>query len=167
MPPPAGEAAARPPRAFATATEQVLGWIANTVPGGPPPILPVLPPNERTNIIAILGRDIVLYDDDTEAVSESKHNVAYAKQMLRQYLADGGTPEDFLGYYHAGLAEAHREWREAQGGVTELLRAGDAEGAVRLYMERDAALRGRGIQPIHLPPALRPLLEEMGKGEAR
>ncbi|MCL2104218.1 MAG: hypothetical protein FWH21_04085, partial [Kiritimatiellaeota bacterium] len=152
----------RPPSAFSTATEQVLGWIANTVPGAPPPILPALPPGERENIAAILDRDIVLYADDSDRAAESKHNVAHAKQLLKRYLAEGGTPEDFLGYYHNALAEAHREWREAQRGVVELQRAGDEEGAVTFYLEQNAALGERGIKPVILPPALRHLL---GEGE--
>jgi len=149
---------------FSTATEQVLGWIASSVPGNPPPILPVLPPHERAGIAAILERDIVLEDGDSEAATESKYNVAHAKQVLRQYLADGGTPEAFLAHYHGALAEAHREWREAQGGVAARYAAGDAEGAVSFYLEQGAALREKGIKPLVLPPQLRGLLGP-GDGE--
>ena len=158
------EAPARPRRVFSTATEQVLGWIASSVPGNPPPILPVLPPHERAGIAAILERDIVLEDGDSEAATESKYNVAHAKQVLRQYLADGGTPEAFLAHYHGALAEAHREWREAQGGVAARYAAGDAEGAVSFYLEQGAALREKGIKPLVLPPQLRGLLGP-GDGE--
>jgi hypothetical protein len=149
----------KPKPIFSTTTEQVISWIANTVPGNTPPPLIKLPVTERTNIVSILNSDIVLYDEDSDKVVEIKYNVAYAKQMLKDYLAKGGKTEDFLAYYHKELWSSHNEWRESQKKVIELQKAGDGEGAVKYFMEQNKVLQAKGIKPVMLPPALNHLIK--------
>ncbi len=149
----------KPPRLFSTTTEQVISWIANTVPGNTPPPLIQLPITERTNIVAILNSDILLYDEDSEKVVEIKYNVAHAKQMLKDYLAKGGKTEDFLAFYHKELWSSHNEWRETQKKVLDLHKAGDGEGAVKYFMEQNKVLQAKGIKPVMLPPALNHLIK--------
>jgi hypothetical protein len=143
----------KPTPVFKSGTEQVLSWITNTRLGDAPPPLPNLPVFD--NMEAILNSDIVLYDDDSKNVEEIKYNVAHAKQMLKTYIAQGGSPQDFLKYYHNELRKAHNEWMEAQKQGMELYRAGDEKGALTYYEEQNKALQDRGIKPLVIPPKLR------------
>ena len=79
---------------------------------------------------------------------EGKANVAYAKQLLKEYIKEGGTPEDFLTYYHSELTAAFNEWRTAQKYAGDLVRAGDDAGAVRYIEEQNKNLAAKGIRPI-------------------
>lgn len=155
------------PRLFSTTTEQVISWIANTIPGSTPPPLPRLPVNESTNIVAILNSDIPLYDDDSEKIVEIKFNVAHAKQLLKEYLAQGGKAEEFLTYYHKELWSSHKEWRDAQKQVLDLQKTGDEEGAVKYYQEQSKVLQGKGIKPIMLPPSLSHLLPKEAENKTK
>jgi len=136
-------------RAFASGTEQIIGWLVNTRLGDPPPPLPRLAQSE--DIGKILESDIAVFDDDSEEAFAAKANVAYAKQVLRSYLAGGGTVETFLGHYQEQLVEASREWRAAQSNAARLLREGEP-GEAELYVEEEnQRLAEKGIKPIALP----------------
>ena len=117
-----------------------------------PPLLR-LPPHE--NIAEILERDIAVYDEDSPRTVEEKANVAYAKQLLKEYLAQGGDPEDFLGYYHGTLKQAFEERQAAQKYTMDLLRAGDKKGAEEYMTRKNAELGERGILPLKIPAFMR------------
>ena len=153
--PPATEEPAtnKPAPVFKTGTEQVISWIANTRLGDAPPPLPNLPLKE--NIAAILNKDVLLYDDDSKQVEDIKYNVANAKQMLKDYIAKGGDPQEFLAYYHTELKNAHSEWMKSQKQVIELHQAGDAKATLAYIEEQNKALQAKGIKPLIIPPALR------------
>lgn len=142
-----------PARVFKTGTEQIISWIANSRLGNPPPPLPLLPPGD--DIAAILNSDIILYDDDSEDIENVKVNVAYMKQLLKEYLAQGGKAQDFLSYYHTELWKAHTEWRESQQQLMELYKAGDTQGAREYAEQQSRVLQDKGIKPLVVPPALR------------
>jgi len=142
-----------PARVFRTGTEQIISWIANSQLGNPPPPLPILPPGD--DIAAILNSDIILYDDDSEDIENAKVNVAYMKQLLKEYLAQGGKAQDFLSYYHTELWKAHTEWRESQLKLMELYKAGDLQGAREYAEQQSQVLHDKGIKPLVVPPALR------------
>lgn len=135
-----------PLRHLSSGTEQVISMIVNTRLGNPPPLLLRLPKGE--NIAEILDRDIVLYDDDSDKMIEAKTNVAYAKQLLKEYIQEGGKPEDFIEYYHSELTAAFNEWRTAQKYATDLIRAGDDAGALRYIEAQNKILSAKGIRPV-------------------
>lgn len=137
-----------PPRLYHSGTEQVIGWLANTTPGGMPPLLPRL--NPREDISVILTNDIAIREDDNAATVAAKENLAYAKQALKEYLAEGGTPDMFLNAYHDHLRVAFDEWRNAQRYASELVKAGEQEAAVRFVEEQNRVFAAKGIRPIRL-----------------
>jgi hypothetical protein len=143
----------RPRQSFTSGSEQVIATVMNTRLGRRPPPLFNLPMAE--DIGKVLDRDIVLYDDDDERAVEAKANVAHAKQLLKEYIRDGGRPEDFLRHYHGILQEAYEEWNTAQRHVLALLLEG-RQGEAELYAEdQTRTFAERGIQPVNIPPNFR------------
>jgi len=141
--------------AFATATEQMISMVFNTVPGNMPPILPRLTATE-SNVLAILNRDIVLNDEDSARVTDAKVNVAYAKQELKKYMEQGGKPADFFEHYIRQLIEFYRERTTAQQKLNQLMKIEDVEGAIMHVEKANKALTEKGIRPLVIPIKLSP-----------
>lgn len=141
------------PPAYKSGAEQVLNMIMNKQLGDVPPPLPTLHPSERTNIVAILSRDIIVYDEDSEKSLQQKANVAQAKQLMKDYIAKGGTPEEFLRYFRDELATAHKEWLTTQKTLMELSKT-DREAALKYAEEQGKILSEKGIKPLILPVGL-------------
>jgi hypothetical protein len=140
-------------RMFDSGTEQVISWIVNTKIGDMPPPLPNLPMKE--DIASILNRDIVLYDDDSDEKVDKKANVAHAKQLLKEFLVQGGKPEEFLSFFREELKKAHNEWKEAQLQTMSLYKQGNHPEALKYAEEQNKKLVEKGIKPIVLPSALK------------
>jgi len=142
-----------PQTGYSSGTERLINMIVNTQLGAPPPPLLMLPPGE--DIGKILESNILVFDDDDEKTQQEKENVAYAKQLLKAYLAEGGTTETFLKYYHGELTKAFEEWREAQKQMMGLLKAGDAKTAAEYLEAQNKVFEERGIRQIALPPGIK------------
>jgi hypothetical protein len=138
-----------PPTGFSSPTEALINMIVNTPLGSPPPSLPRVPPRE--DFAKIFETDILVYDEDDEQTVAAKINVAKAKEYLKEYLEQGGTPDGFLTYYHDELRAAHQEWMLARKQALDLIKAGDAEGALLYVQEQNRAFAERGIKPIVIP----------------
>ena len=138
-----------PPPPYSSATERVLNMIVNTRLGYPPPPLPILP--LTVNINEILARDIYLYDDDSPETAARKENVANAKLILKDHLAQGGTPEDFLRHYRKQLLDAYDEWREAQQQALSLLKSGDVKTATLYVEQQNKKFSEKGSRTLVLP----------------
>ncbi len=143
-----------PNTGYSSGTERLINMIVNTQLGAPPPPLPMLPPGENENIGKILESNILVFDDDDERTQQEKENVAYAKQLLKAYLAEGGTTETFLKYYHDELTKAFEEWRDAQKKMMALVKAGDAEVVAEYIEAQNKDFEERGIRQITLPPGI-------------
>jgi len=143
-----------PNTGYSSGTERLINMIVNTQLGAPPPPLPMLPPGENENIGKILESNILVFDDDDERTQQEKENVAYAKQLLKAYLAEGGTTETFLKYYHDELTKAFEEWRDAQKKMMDLVKAGEAEVAAEYIEAQNKDFEERGIRQIKLPPGI-------------
>ena len=142
----------KPQRYFSSGTEQIISGFANTKPGNPPPPLLNLPMGE--NVMEILKRDIVVYNEDNDHAVEIKENTARMKQALRDYIKEGGTPETFLAYYHNELAKDYNEWKSAQQHIVRLLQDGDMIGADSYAIEQNTKFKDRGIKSVVLPANL-------------
>ena len=92
-----------PPDGLTSGTERILNTMFTARLGGPPPPLLYFPPNEVTNLVAVLSRDIGVFDDDDEATLIKKENLAIIKQKLKEFLNEGGRPEDFMVFYPRGV----------------------------------------------------------------
>jgi hypothetical protein len=135
---------------YTSITERVINMIVNARPGLPPPPLIDLPPGE-TNIHKIIETNIILYETDDEDTAEQKANVAYAKQLLKEYLKEGGGTKDFLKYYHEQLNLTFEERSTAQKQFYDLIKAGDETKATEFYEAQNKTLSEKGICPLTLP----------------
>lgn len=142
-----------PPRKmFSTGVEQVISLIVNTRPGSPVP--PLLRLHSKENVMDILNRDIVLYEEDNELTAEKKANVAHAKQLMKDYIAQGGKPDEFLAFFHGELKKAHTEWREAQVQAVSLFKGDDQEAAQKYFEETNRTFTDKGMKPITKPAGI-------------
>lgn len=135
--------------AYKSGTEQIISMIVNAKPGYPPPPLPRI--HAREDVAKVLNTDILVYDEDTQASVERKANVAHAKQLMKEYLAQGGKAEDFLDFFHKELTSAFDEWKEAQRQTMELSRSGDQEAAVKFAEEQNKKFEQRGMRQVIVP----------------
>jgi len=135
-------------RIFTNATEQVLGWIVSKRLGDMPPPIPRLPPDEK--ILETLNSVIEIQEDDDEATSELKENVAYAKEEMRKFMQEGGTAQEFVRQYHQQLQKAHQEWLAEQREFLRL-RKEDPEKAMAYAEETNKRLAEKGIKPLMIP----------------
>ena len=140
-------------RTFATGTEQVMGWIFNTVPGDMPPILPQIPIFEEAHLTEILFNKNEIKDDDDERIVELKENVALAKKEMIKFIKEGGMPDEFLEYYRNILVDAHREFQSSQQEVFKMVKE-DPEGAAAYLEMVNERLSQKGIKHVKIPPKM-------------
>jgi hypothetical protein len=135
---------------FSSMAERNISMLINTPLGSmPPPILGKFPTNE--NLMAILERDIMVYDEDNEKMLQRKANVAVAKQMLKEFMAQGRTSSDFIDIFRKQLADAYKERKVHQDVITQLYRAGEYDAALKYAEEQNPALQAKNITPLHVP----------------
>ena len=144
-------------KSFDTNTERIISGFANTKRGYAPPPLLNLPMGE--NLMEILERDIVIYDDDDEKVQKAKENCAALKEELKKYIADGGTAENFLSWYHNELTKDFNTWKESQMYIVELMKQGMVTEADEYMAKANEALEKAGIRTVTIPENLRKLGE--------
>lgn len=145
-------------RIFKSSTEQVISGFANTKPGYPPPPIVRFPMGEDS--MSILEAPIEINDDDDDKTVEIKENCARLKEEIRQFIAEGGTAENYLIQYHNELSKDYEDWKSSQMYVVQLLKAGDLEEARRFADEANAELSARGVRNVKLPDNLVRQLEE-------
>ena len=149
---------ARPEQVFKTATEQVMSFIFNAEVGAMPPPLPTLPRNEMERIEEILNTPNLVKEGDSEEVAAQKQMLERAKQELKDYMAQGGTPAEFLRFYHEQLKKYYQERQDAQTLVMTMIRD-EPEVAGEFMKKVNQRLAERGIKAVHIP---KPFLERAG-----
>ena len=142
----------KPKRTYPTIAESVISGFANTRPGYPPPAMLRLPTAE--SIEEILDTPIEIMEDDDEATVALKENCARMKEEIKAYIADGGTAENFLLWYHNELTKDYNDWRASQQRIVQLLKDGELEEAERFAEEANADFAARGIRSVTLPQRL-------------
>ena len=149
---------ARPEQVFKTATEQVMSFIFNAEVGDMPPPLPTLPRHEMERIEEILNTPNVVKEGDSEDVAAKKQMLEQAKRELKDYMAQGGTPTEFLRFYHEQLKKYYQERQDAQKLVMTMIRD-EPEVAGEFMKKVNQRLAERGIKAVHIP---KPFLERAG-----
>jgi hypothetical protein len=137
---------------LSSGAERVLNMVFSSKLGAPPPPIFQIPFKESTNLIEILKRDIIVYDDDTQATIEWKENLAYAKNLLKEYIQQGGEVENFITYYQNELAKAFYERQELQQLYSELLKAGNTEMSDQYFTLANEELAKKGYLPLSRRP---------------
>ena len=137
-------------RLYRTGVEQVMDWIFTCEVGAPPPILPNLPQYERLHLAEILISDNPVKEGDSERAAAAKKLVEQAKKEFRDFIKEGGEPEDFLPYYHGQLVAAHEEWKMARNEVFETVR-NDPAIALDFAKKVNEKLTAKGIKNVVIP----------------
>ncbi len=148
----AGARTNQPPTGFSSRLDNAINLLVTTPMGMPPPPLLVIPPGE--DVKAALERSILVYDTDNPEKIEKKGAVAYAKQMIKDYIAQGGKPNDFIQYYHTQLLNAYEERKASQKIAMDLLKAGDKDGAALYVEEQNKKFTEKGYVPISIRSTL-------------
>jgi len=144
-----GDNTNRPFTGFTSRIDYAINQLASTQMGMPPPPLIFIPPGE--DVKAALERSILVFDTDTEATIEKKAAIAQAKQAMKDYIAQGGDPNEFTKFYHKQLLEASDEHRISQKTAMDLWKAGDKEGAALYIEEQNKKFAEKGYVPISIP----------------
>lgn len=138
---------------FNTGVEQVLSWIFTSRLGDTPPPLPHISPREKAHFAEILLNRVEVEEGDSEARAFAKESVQQAKDELKAFIKEGGTPEEFLEYYHGQLMSACQEWRMTQKEIFRTIR--EDPGVAKEYIrDVNARLAEKGIKPVTVPPGL-------------
>jgi hypothetical protein len=139
----------QPPTGFTSRIDYAINQLASTQMGMPPPPLIFIPPGE--DVKAALERSILVYDTDTDATIEKKAAIAQAKQAMKDFIAQGGNPNEFTNFYHKQLLEAAEERQGSQKMAMDLFRAGEKEAAALYIDEQNKKFAEKGYVPISIP----------------
>ncbi len=134
-----------------SAPERLLAAFAE--PGRPLGALNGKTPTEA-EFAAILREPIKITDDEFTESVDLKRIVTRIKSDLRQFIAAGGTAEEFVAELikRQKLEITYREKAEAR--LNEMLK-GDASKAYDFFLKANAQLQSMGIYPLPLPDSLR------------
>ena len=139
------------PALYRTGTEQLLDWVFFTKVGDiPPPPLAPIPPAELSRIGEILDTVNEPGEADDDTAAERKQIVDSAKAVLKEYLAEGGTVQDFLEHYRDELVLANQKRDAAYVAIQEALRTGDPVQTLKFVEEVNRLLEAEGINPVEL-----------------
>ena len=142
-------------RAFSTGLEQKLAAIFATELGAPPPLMPTkMSPVTYLRLQEILDAPNEILETDSERVVVAKQACAEAKKMMKEHIAAGGDPENFLESYYSLLKQASDEWKAAQMQLIETMRT-DPGLAATMESEINENFAARGIRPVKMPPKMK------------
>ncbi len=112
----------------------------------------------KDDIVKYLSSPIVINDNDSEDIVEKKIATAEMKELLKDYIKDGGNWEDFV----MELSNIKRNERmlqsQAISEIAKMLREGDEEGAQMYRARVDEFMKSKGYRGLKVP-------EKWGLGE--
>ena len=142
-------------RVFKTSLEQKLAMLFTTRLGAPPPPMPMtVTPVTLLHINEILDAPNPILEGDSPKAVAAKQAVEIVKKEMKDFLAKGGTPEEFLTHYYNQLKEAHDEWKASHFKLIETMKT-DPGLAPMVEQELNEALEAKGIRPVQMPPRLK------------
>lgn len=142
------------------ASDQILALATAENHGGVLPPLPGVGPNFKYAFAESLKKEIVVNEDDPDAVKALKERVKQARQEMLEAIAQGMTAEEVLAE-HRKMQEHNASMRmEAVKGLREYLDKGDAEGAKAYCAKVNEALDGMGMMRIELPRSQEEVIAE-------
>lgn len=145
---------------FDNASDQVLALVTADDPHGNAPPLPALGPGFENEFADSLKKEIVIDDNDSEAVKEVKERVKQARQAMLDAMGAGMSAQDVIAEHRKMVEENAAMRMDAVKGLREYLDKGDAEGA-REYLETmNKALDQMGIMRIEMPRSREEIIAE-------
>ena len=116
---------------------------------GAPPPMPGGVSNEA--FLESLKKEIVINDDDSEAVRELKQKVIDARAEVLEMVKEGSSLDDILAEHHKLAMENDEIRRECQQELKRLVDSGDMEGAQKYRDTMSLALSQMGIAELRMP----------------
>ena len=114
-------------------------------------------------IIAMLKEPVVFSTDDPEDVRQIKARVQTQKNIVMDFLNQGGTITDAIEQMCKAAGSERIEMRNDQIELNKLAQVGDTEAIQQFLTERNARRRELGLPELSLPEASRLKLEEQNK----
>lgn len=111
-------------------------------------------------IIAMLKEPVAFSTDDPEDVRQIKARVQAQKNIVLDFLNQGGTVADAIEQMCQAAGSERIEMRNDQIELNKLTQAGDAEAIQQFLTKRNARRRELGLPELSLPEASRLQLEE-------
>lgn len=111
-------------------------------------------------IIAMLKEPVAFSTDDPEDVRQIKARVQTQKNIVLDFLNQGGTVTDAIEQMCKAAGSERIEMRNDQIELNKLAQVGDAEAIQQFLTERNARRRELGLPELSLPEASRLKLEE-------
>lgn len=135
--------------------EQMIGL---ALPGGT--FIPfVLLNHTEQELNDMLAREVVINPDDSDEVKEKKQAVAEMKKIVAQYLADGGTFEEFVKEMHKYSKEERKLRTKGLVRIEDLIENGEIDAAREFLKQYNEILNENGFPAMRLPKKARALLE--------
>lgn len=111
-------------------------------------------------IIAMLKEPVVYDPDDPEDVKLIKARVQTQKNIVLDFLREGGTVTDAIEQMCQSAGKERIEMRSDQIELNKLVGEGDAQALKQFVAERNASRREIGLPELTLPNSIRLQLEE-------
>ncbi len=110
-------------------------------------------------IVAMLKEPVAFSTDDPEDVRQIKDRVQAQKNIVLDFLKQGGTVTDAIAQMCKAAGSERIDMRNDQIELNKLVKAGDVEAMQQFLKERNASRRELGLPELSLPEATRLQLE--------
>ena len=121
-----------------------------------------LPDNFEQDLLEALKEDIVVTEADTPEDERQKELVAWMKEDVRGFLADGGTVAGYMDALHERQVSGAELYNQARGILGDLIRDGGTEEILAAHKALNGELEAAGIAPLPLPAKVRPEMKMKG-----
>lgn len=114
-------------------------------------------------IVAMLKQPVAYDTSDPEDVRLIKMRVQAQKNIVLDFLRQGGTVTDAINQMCQSAGKERIEMRNDQIALNMLMKSGNSEAVHRFLEERNESRREAGLPELSLPSALQPQQEEQSK----
>ena len=134
-------------RTFKTGVEQLMSWVFSVEVGDMPMPIPPIGEEDRAQLASILASKNEIKEGDSKMAAFCKEQVDFAKEEMREFIKQGGDPDEFLQYYFNQLRHAFEFRNEAQQQYYDLLEE-DPELAEEFAKRVNKSFDEKGIKHI-------------------
>ncbi len=146
---------ATPRKIFDNSFEE--GLVGLSVDGGT--FIPGMLKGLDTNaVLEMLRRPVIMNGDESDDERAKKEAVAEMKGVILDYIAQGGTFDDFVSEMQAYTTAERKLKGEALRNLSKLVREGKKEEALKYLDAMDGAMQDQGFSKIRLPKHLSEVL---------